>query len=179
MRKKCVNRDNDKSAYINQKSKKCIIWRSLFTFIPNILQNWYIFFAFSENSKFSADSGIQRTQLLECMVQSISMISIIKLSAALWPDHGQAQVLAPSILPGHTKAEKTQAFGQYQHHPRYQYHPQYLDQCQRHPWNRDHKHWPRYYRSWSLLGCAIQGLEFESINDMKSTLSFWRTSLTE
>ena len=25
LRKKCVNRDNDKSAYINQKSKECII----------------------------------------------------------------------------------------------------------------------------------------------------------
>ena len=69
LRKKCVNRDDDKSAYINQKSKKCIIWtlnvkanqevcllwlhamqdfsthfgirRCLFTFISNILQNWY------------------------------------------------------------------------------------------------------------------------------------------
>ena len=68
-RKKCVNRDDDKSAFINQKSKKCIIWTSnvkanqevcllwlhflqnfsthfglggcLFTFISNILQNWY------------------------------------------------------------------------------------------------------------------------------------------
>ena len=27
LRKKCVNRDNDKSANINQKSKKCIIWK--------------------------------------------------------------------------------------------------------------------------------------------------------
>ena len=25
LREKCVNRDDDKSAYINQKSKKCII----------------------------------------------------------------------------------------------------------------------------------------------------------
>ena len=69
LRKKCVNRNDDKSAYINQKSKKCIIWtlnfkahqevcllwlhvmqdisthfglwRCLFTFTSNILQNWY------------------------------------------------------------------------------------------------------------------------------------------
>ena len=51
------------------------------------------------------------------------------LSALLWLDHGQTQVLAPSILAGHTKAEKTGAFGpdfgQYQHLSQYQYFCQY------------------------------------------------------
>ena len=51
------------------------------------------------------------------------------LSALLWLDHGQTQVLAPSILAGHTKAEKTRAFGpdfgQYQHLSQYQYFCQY------------------------------------------------------
>ena len=66
------------------------------------------------------------------------MISIIKLSAVLWPDHGQAWVLAPSILAGHTKAEKTQGFGQYQHHS--QYHPQYLYHHQYHHQQKNQYH---------------------------------------
>ena len=56
------------------------------------------------------------------------------LSALLWLDHGQTQVLAPSILAGHTKAEKTGAFGpdfgQYQHLSQYQHLRQYQYFCQ-------------------------------------------------
>ena len=66
---------------------------------------------------------LHNIKFLDIFVGSIWTISIIKRAsaAALWLDHGQTQVLAPSILPGHTKAEKTQAFGQYQHHPRDQH----------------------------------------------------------